>query len=238
MRIAIMQPYFFPYLGYFQLIRTVDKFVYLDDVAFIKKGWIHRNRLLFNKRIYLFSIPLKNVSQFRAINDTEVSKPEFHYWQRKFLASLFSFYKKQPYFNEGLALLEDVLATPFTSIADLAIASIRRTCEALHLEIPFSRSSKLGRTHVSAKEELIIDICRRYGSDIYVNPQGGTHLYSQSMFTPHGIQLEFLQPNLSAYPVKNRDFVPGLSILDALMCCGIRYTREYLLSGYGLRRDA
>lgn len=238
MRIAIMQPYFFPYPGYFQLIRAVDTFIFLDDVAFIKKGWIHRNRLFFNDRVHLFSIPLADMSQHRAISATQVSAQEFPRWREKFLASLHAFYRKQPYFHEGLALLEDVLAMPFSSIADLAIHSVRRTCAALGMDIPERRSSQLGTDRDARQEGRLIDICRHCGGDVYVNAPGGAELYTQEMFAPHGIRLEFLEPRLAPYPVKGRAFVPGLSILDALMCCGAAHVRERLLSGYRLREAA
>lgn len=234
MRIAIMQPYFFPYLGYFQLIHAVDTFIYLDDVAFIKKGWIHRNRLYFNKKTYLFSIPIKNISQHKSIRETTVSDPEFSHWKKKFFSSLCSFYKKQPYFNEGFEIVNSVFETPFNSIAELAINSIKITCDAVGLNIPRKCSSEIETIHGIKKENLIIEICRIYNCDVYVNPPGGVLLYRKEMFAKHGISLRFIQPNLQAYPAENRDFVPGLSVLDALMCCGKRYTRDYLLSGYTL----
>lgn len=234
MRIAIMQPYFFPYLGYFQLIHAVDKFIYLDDVAFIKRGWIHRNRLFLNNKIYLFSIPIKNISQHKLIKETQISELEFLHWKKKFFSSLFSFYKKQPHFREGIEIIDSVINCPFHSIAELSINSIQATCDALGIKIPETCSSDIDKNYSSKKEQRIIEISNKYNCDIYVNPQGGTLLYSQDMFSPYGIRLEFIHPSLIPYPAKNREFVPGLSILDALMCCGARYIREYLLSGYEL----
>lgn len=102
MRISIMQPYFFPYIGYFQLINASDIFVCFDDVNFIKKGWIHRNRLYFNGDIRYFTVPIDNASQFKKINETEVAKYEFKKWKYKFISYIESFYKKQPYFLDSI----------------------------------------------------------------------------------------------------------------------------------------
>lgn len=233
MRIAIMQPYFFPYLGYFQLIRAVDLFLALDDVSFIKKGWIHRNRMCFNGKIQLFSVPLKDVSQFRTISETHISVQEFPRWKHKFLASLAAFYKKQPFFEEGMDLVEQTLSQPGDSIADLAVTSLRVCCRALGIPTPLQSSSAVGGNGLR-REARLIDLCRQYHADVYLNPPGGEELYTAAMFAPHGIRLEFLHPVLSCYPVKGREWIAGLSVLDAVMCCGARYVRENLLDGYDI----
>lgn len=238
MRIAIMQPYFFPYLGYFQLLKAVDLFLALDDVFFIKKGWIHRNRMCFNGKIHLFSIPLKDVSQFRTINETHISMREFQRWKRKFLASLVAFYKKQSFFEEGMDLVEQTLAQPGNSIADLAVMSLCICCRALGIPTPLHRSSAAGGASGLRRETRLIELCHQHNADKYLNPPGGEELYTAAMFAPHGIRLEFLHPMLSSYPVKGRNWISGLSILDAVMCCGTRYVRENLLGGYSILEAA
>lgn len=234
MRIAIMQPYFFPYLGYFQLIRAVDIFLILDDVLFIKKGWIHRNKMCFNGKTHLFSIPLKDVSQFRKISETHIAIQEFPRWKHKFLSSLTTFYKKQVFFEEGMELVEQTLAQASDSIADLAVTSLRVCCRALGIPTPLHSSSTTGGTNGLQREARLIDLCHHYNADEYLNPPGGKGLYTAAMFAPHGIRLEFLHPALPCYPVKGRDWIAGLSILDAVMCCGLHYVRENLLDGYGI----
>lgn len=234
MRIAVMQPYFFPYPGYFQLIKAADHFIFLDNVSFIKKGWIHRNRLCFNKEIHWFSVPLENASQFKSINETFISVPEFAQWKRKFFASLIAFYKKQAFFNEGMEIVETVFSSPFHSIAELAVISLRAICQVLNISTNLQCSSSIQGLDNFKGEERLIEICRRYKADAYINAPGGRSLYSKSMFAPHGIRLEFLAPSLPKYPVKGRDCIPGLSVLDALMCCGRSYTSEKLLCGYDI----
>lgn len=164
----------------------------------------------------------------------ESAEQEFTHWKVKFFSSFIAFYKKQDHFKEGFKILENVMSIPVHSITDLAINSIQHICAALELNVPSIRSSELELSPEISKENLIIDICKKYKCDIYINPPGGVKIYNQAMFTPHGIKLLFLQPDLQEYPVKNREFIPGLSILDVIMCCGTQYARKYLFSKYGL----
>lgn len=238
MRIAIMQPYFFPYLGYFQLIKSADIFILLDDVAFIKKGWIHRNRLCFNKGIHWFSVPLEHASQNKSIHETFISQINFIQWRKKFISSLISFYKKQEYFTDGMEIVEEIFSIPTYSIAELSARSLQKCCKALGITTFFNCSSSLHGLNKLKGEKKIIEICQYYQVGRYINAPGGKELYRQSMFSPYGIQLEFIHPSLSIYPVKGRDCVLGLSIIDAIMCCGIEYTRKKLLSGYKIEEAA
>ncbi len=234
MRIAIMQPYFFPYLGYFQLISAVDLFLALYGGSFIKKGWIHRNRLCFNGKTQWFTVPLQDASQFRAINETRVCSQEFPRWKHKFLASLAAFYKKQPFFADGMNLVEEALSQPGESIAELAVASLRVCCRLLDIATPLRIASETGGDPGLRREARLIELCRRHNADVYLNPPGGEALYTRDMFAPQGIRLEFLHPVLACYPVKGRDWIAGLSVLDAVMCCGPQHVRKNLLCGYDI----
>lgn len=229
MRISIMQPYFFPYLGYFQLIAASDIFVSLDDVNFIKKGWINRNRLVFNNKAVLFSVPLENVSQNRLIRDTRVALTAFALWKDNFIKSVTAFYKKFPFFNEGMSILEAVFAQPVATISDMALASLRTCCNALHITTPIMISSTTPQAANCKKEKKLIAICKSLQADTYLNPIGGVELYSQDMFSQDGIRLQFLKPALPPYTVGKREFIPALSILDVIFACGCeRTSREYL----------
>ena len=229
MRISIMQPYFFPYLGYFQLIAASDIFVSLDDVNFIKKGWINRNRLVFNNKAALFTVPLENVSQNRLICDTRIAATAFAIWKDNFLKSVAAFYKKFPFFTEGMSILEAVLAQPAAAISDMAIASLRACCDALHITTPIMISSTIPQAVDCKKERKLIAICKSLQADTYLNPIGGVSLYSQDMFTQDGIRLRFLKPALPPYTCSKREFIPALSILDVIFACGCeRTSREFL----------
>lgn len=233
-KIAIMQPYFFPYIGYFQLVNAVDVFVSLDNVSFIKKGWIHRNRLCFNGAAHWCSVPIDHASQFKTIRETLINEEEFILWKNKLYASIFSFYKKESHYDEGMNILESVLAHPGSSIADLAFASVRACCDALGISTHLEESSVLYDKIGSRKEARLIEICRQRGANMYINAPGGQSLYSADMFAPYGIRLAFLHPTLIPYAAKRRPFTPGLSVLDAIMCCGSAFVRDSLLNTYDI----
>lgn len=238
MRISIMQPYIFPYIGYFQLIKASDIFVCLDDVNFIKRGWIHRNRLCFNGYTCYFTIPIEDSSQFRKINETRISHNEFEKWRDKFFSSLKYFYKKQQYFEDGILLAEMVLSSYVESIAELSELSLNTCCSLFGITTPIKYSSHIENINKLNRESRLIDICHKFQCEHYLNAVGGKNLYSREMFEPHGIVLEFLQPNIHPYGVKGRPFIPSLSILDAVMCCGKEYICQHLLSGYTIQEAA
>lgn len=236
MRIAIMQPYFFPYIGYFQLIKAADMFIFFDDVSYIKKGWINRNYICINKHTHCFSVPIENASQSRSIRKTLISKIEYIRWTKKFIDSLTHSYKKQLYFAEGMSIVEKVLSSSVSSIADLAIISVQACCKALGISTPMHCASAIPSG--LAGENRLIEICHHYGANRYINAPGGKSLYNSTKFASCGIRLEFLQTSLSAYPVKGRDCITGLSVLDAILCCGQEYTGNKLLCGYGIEEVA
>ena len=215
MKVAVMQPYFFPYIGYFQLIHCVDKFVVFDDVNFIKKGWINRNRILVNGAPFMFSIPLKQMSQNKWIRDTELSDDLT--WTSKFLKTLESAYKKAPQFNQIFPAVERLLQEEHPSIASLNTASLRFVCDYLGLDTTLVPSSAAYANSDLKGQYRILDICRKEGADTYINPIGGTELYDQARFEENGIQLYFLQSDASPYRQFGHDFFPYLSMLDCLM---------------------
>src|SRR5438128_3096000 len=218
MKLAIMQPYFFPYLGYFQLIHASDKFVFYDDVNFIRNGWINRNRLLLGAEPHYFTVPLAGASSFASIRETHFDAANTR-WKRKMLATFEAAYKRSPERDAGLQLLEKTLAADTDLIGELARRSVRNVMEYLGLEREVVESS-----HAYANAQLkgtarVLDICRRDGADTYVNPPGGRELYDAAEFRAAGIELCFLESHFPPYAQGDAAFVPGLSILDAIMRC-------------------
>ena len=210
-----MQPYVFPYLGYFQLIAAVDKFILLDNVHYINKGWINRNRLLLNNKITPFVIPLKKASQNKLIKDLEISYETS--WQIKLLKTIQAAYAKAPYFNVVFPMIRQVLTANETHIAGLAHISLVRVLEYLNIHTEIIASSRdYANEHLRAQNK-ILDICRQEQADDYVNLVGGAALYEKALFNQHGVRLIFLEPVLSAYQQHSADYIPGLSILDVLM---------------------
>lgn len=231
-RLAIMQPYFLPYIGYFQLVAAVDTFVIYDDVNFIKKGWIHRNNILVNGQASLFTIPLSKISQNKLINEVALSE-EWAEWVKKILKTVEQSYKKAPHFEEVFELLQIILETPTTQISELATASIQHVCDYLRINTKIiSTSSQYNNKQLKAQER-ILDICLQEKAHHYINPTGGKELYDKELFAENGILLNFIESKRVTYPQFKNDFVPWLSVLDVLMFNSKEQTnqllKEYLL---------
>jgi WbqC-like protein family len=217
MKIAIMQPYLFPYIGYLQLISSVDRFVVYDDVNFIKQGWINRNRILLNGKDSVFSVPLKNASSFVPINKTGLNEQLYPGWKDKFFKTLSQAYAKAPCFSEINEMVIKVFNTPCNSISELSVASLQQVCSYLGLGTEFVvTSSKYNNNHLKAQDR-VIDICKTEGADTYINLSGGRELYSKDAFRAAGLELCFIDTKGISYEQFSGNFVPWLSIIDVLM---------------------
>lgn len=212
--IAIMQPYFFPYIGYFQLIQAVDQFIIYDNIQYTKKGWINRNRLLRNGGDVLFSVPLKKDSDFLDIKDREVAA-EFN--KCKLLNQFREAYRHAPYFEQVFALIEAVILAKESNLFRFVHNSIVKTCQYLAIETEIVVSSNLQTDHFLHGSDKVVSICKHAGADIYVNAIGGQELYSKEEFSVQNIQLKFLKPMPFNYRQFNNEFVPWLSIIDVMM---------------------
>jgi hypothetical protein len=213
-----MQPYIFPYIGYFQLIAAVDRFVFYDDVNFIKKGWINRNNLLVNASSSTFTIPLKKVSQNKLINEIQVDIDDK--WLKQFYSTVYFNYKKAPFYDKVIELIEKIInernKTAFVS--DLAMQSVINVSEYIGLSTKFEVSSELySETKGMEKAERLKKICKLNHSDTYINPPGGIELYDKSDFLNSGINLQFIKSQNVTYKQLDGIFVPWLSIIDVLM---------------------
>ena len=218
MKIAIMQPYMFPYIGYFQLIKSVDTFVFYDDVNFTKKGFINRNNLLFNNKKHGFTIPCKAVSQNKQINEIQVDASSKAL--EKLEASIIIHYKKAPFFDEVMPLLIDFFKVKKTydSIADMAICSVTLVAEYLNMGTRFEVSSKTyGQTDHLKKADRLIAIASLAQANTYINAIGGQELYTREAFLDQDIELKFIESKAVNYLQFNNKFVPWLSIIDVMM---------------------
>lgn len=213
MRIAVMQPYFFPYIGYFQMINAVNKFVFYDDVNFIKNGWINRNRILVNNEPKYITIQLKGASSFTPINETEFTDN-----RKKLLKTIQQAYAKAPCFNEVFPVIEDVLSTDCKTISDVAIASIKRCSEYLDIITTFEISShNYANSKGLDKADRLKNICHLNKATDYINAIGGKGLYSKDDFIKSNIKLSFIQSKRIDYQQSKETFYPWLSIIDVLM---------------------
>jgi len=226
-KIAIMQPYIFPYLGYFQLIEAVNTFVFYDDVNFIKRGWINRNRILLGGKEHMFTVPLIKASQNKLINETKVQKNSN--WIAPFLTTLKQAYHKAAYYDDTMALVESIVNAPHVTIADLAINSVIKISDHIKLTRIFELSSiQYFDTKGESKADRLISITLKNGCNHYINPAGGIELYDKAYFLDKGVKLSFIENELVPYSQFNYDTFLGLSIIDILMFNSTEKIREML----------
>ena len=226
--LAVMQPYLFPYLGYFQLMQAVDEFVFFDDVNFINKSWINRNRILLQGKEHLFSLPLTKASQNRKINEITVSFD--NKWRTKFMRSLEAGYKKAPQFEQANPLLEHIINNESDNLADFIARSFEQINTYLGLRTPLVAASKRYPSSGLKGSDRILEICNLAEANVYVNAIGGRDLYSKERFLESGVQLKFISTLPWKYGQQGADFVPNLSIIDVLMNSSPQEVQEGLLS--------
>ncbi len=233
MKIAIMQPYFLPYIGYYQMIKIVDKFVVYDNIEFTKKGWIHRNRMLQNGKDVYFTLPLKRDSDYLDINERSISD-SFKTEKNKMLNRVKSNYQKAPYFKNFYPIVEDIFNYNNTNLFKFIFNSIKQINSFLNIDTEILVSSTLGEDLRQLKSTVkVIEINKRLKSTQYINAIGGRELYSREIFSSHNIKLQFIQSKPVEYKQFNNDFVPWLSILDVLMFHSAEEV-NHMLSNYEL----
>lgn len=229
MKLAIMQPYIFPYLPYFQLISAVDTFVIYDDVQFMKGGWINRNNILLRGKAHLFSFGVKKQeSHLLNINKRHFSQ-NFENEKKKFLATLEQSYKMAPFFTSVYSLIEYIMSFVNINISSFAENSIQKISEYLGLSTSFIRSSAVEKDSSLKAETKVIAINKALGSKCYINPIGGFELYSKDSFRSNEISLFFLKTRPVTYLQFNNEFVPNLSIIDVMMFNSIAEIRNLLV---------
>jgi hypothetical protein len=225
MRLGIMQPYFFPYIGYWQLINAVDKFVIYDDVNYIKQGWINRNSILINNERKFITLSLSKASSNTLIN--QINKIDN---TNKILKTLELCYKKAPYYSKAMPIIEELLRNKEANLAKFIGNSIERISDFLMMNTEFVYSSTIKKQNDLKGQEKVIDICRTLKTDEYINSIGGQSLYLKDKFLKDGINLLFLKSLLIEYHQFNREFVPNLSIIDVIMFNPVEKIKIFLKS--------
>ena len=188
-----MQPYFLPYLGYWQLIHAVDKFVILDDVQFITKGWINRNKIYVNGKDQWITIPLEGANRNKLINELKICSP--NNWAAKLQRTIEYNFKKAPNFEEGYQLFQSIINFKTNDLTTLLVRSIKLICNFLNIQTEVILSSDITSINSLKGQARIIYICKKLNSSFYYNPQGGIDLYKKEDFTKENIQLNFVRTN-------------------------------------------
>lgn len=215
MKVGIMQPYFFPYIGYWQLINTVDQFVIYDDVNYIKSGWINRNRILVNGSDKLINISLNKASSNKLIKEIELQDNRVN--AKKLLKTIEQSYKRAPYSSEVVPIIEEVIMQSQTNLAKYLEYSIRLVCDYLNVDTEIIVSSHLDKYNHFRGQDKVIEICKVLSANEYINAIGGQELYSYEDFNSKGLSLKFLKTKRIEYEQFENQFIPNLSIIDIMM---------------------
>jgi hypothetical protein len=226
-----MQPYFFPYIGYFQLIQAVDQFVVYDNIQYTKKGWINRNRFLQNGKDALFSLPLKKDSDFLDIKDREISGD---FKKDKLLNQIREAYRRAPYFDQTFSLVEQIVRYEDNNLFRFLHHSIVKTCEHLGIETEIRISSGISIDHSQKNQDKVLALCKAADANTYVNAVGGMELYSKETFRKNGIELKFIKSKPLVYAQFSATFVPWLSIIDVMMFNPVDKAKTCISTNYEL----
>ncbi|MEB1142860.1 WbqC family protein [Citrobacter freundii] len=230
MKLAIMQPYLFPYIGYYQLMSSVDKFIIYDDVSYIKNGWINRNRILINGEAHYITIPVIGGSCNNKINAVKIDKTKKKAIN-KIITTIEQAYKKSIFYDEVFPVVYDVLSNEYDLISDLATSSLLSIKNKLNIEAEVVLTSSNYKNDGLTAQERVIDINVKENASTYINAEGGRLLYDRHAFKLNGVNLKFIHPNLLPYKqLCNGDFVPALSIIDVAMNNGWNTTKQLVNS--------
>lgn len=231
MKVAIMQPYLFPYIGYFQLVANSDAFIFLDNVQFINRGWVNRNYILSNGNSILMSLPLKKSSRDEWIKHKEISAEEYMKSLVKLNKTIQRSYSSCINFLNIDDMIKQVLNKNAHFLSDIVENSVTKVSEYLKINTDFYRASDLISDQESSSftaSERIINLVNKLGGTEYINLIGGRDMYDKKWFLSKGVKLSFLTPEIIPYPQISKTFIPSLSIIDVLMNNEVTYIQDML----------
>ena len=234
MKLAVMQPYLFPYIGYWQLINAVDEFVIYDDVNFISRGWINRNNILVDGESKMITLALSKASINKRINEIDIASELGT--KEAFLKKIVNAYRKAPFFGTVFPLLEKIILNSENNISKYILTSIQTICSYLEISTKILVSSEIPKDNNLRGDDKIVHICEILGAETYINPYGGMAIYDEEKFEKKNIKLFFIKADLERICYKQFDtpFVNGLSIIDILMFNSSVKIKEEMLQRYSL----
>ena len=227
MKLAIMQPYFMPYIGYFQLINSTDIFVVADNMQYTKRGWFNRNRILENGESKLFTIPLKKCNHRVNVNQRFLANNSIKE-RNRILKQIQCNYAKAPFFTDNYPIVRRPFLVDENNLFEFIYRSITELYSVLDIKTKIYILSSININHDLPAQDRIIEVCKHFEADIYINSIGGKALYDQVVFKNNGINLKFIKSKDIKYQQFNHDFVPWLSIIDVLMFNDIKKVKGYL----------
>ncbi len=221
MKLGIMQPYFFPYIGYLTLINYVDKFILFDTPQYITHGWINRNRILNqNGEVRYITVPVRKSARDAKIKDIKIDDSKK--WKEAILGSMTAYKRKAPYYAKTIELLKSVFESARNDIVELDFLALKAVCEYLDIKTPIEIYSKMGVVldeDVTAPDEWALFITKKLGYSEYINPPGGKSFFHKEKYIKEHIELKFIENMLPSYVQRIGHFEKGLSILDIMMFC-------------------
>ena len=226
-----MQPYFLPYVGYFQLIRSVDLFIVYDNIKYTKKGWINRNRMLQSGKDVMFTLPLESDSDYLAVCERALAA-DFN--RDRLLNQFKGAYRRAPFFAQTFPLIEQIVRHEDMNLFRFLHNSIVKTCAHLGITTEIRISSGVAIDHDLKNQDKVLALCEAVGANIYVNAIGGMELYSKETFRERGIDLKFIRSKPFEYPQFGDMFVPWLSIVDVMMFNPLDTIQTCIASNYEL----
>jgi hypothetical protein len=231
MKVAIMQPYFFPYIGYFQLIGSVDLFVIYDNIKYTKQGWINRNRFLRNGADCVFTVPLRKDSDSLDVKDRALAA-DFN--RGKLVNQLREAYHRAPHFPESFPIVERAVRAPHDNLFEYVHGSVVEVCRYLGIGTRIATSSSFAIDPALKAQDRVLALCKAAGASTYVNAIGGQQLYAAEEFRARCVELKFLKTHPIEYPQFGDPHVPWLSIIDVMMFNPVARIQEFLESYYEL----
>jgi hypothetical protein len=231
MKLAIMQPYFLPYIGYWQLLNAVDEFIVYDNIKYTKKGWINRNRILNNDKDTYITLSLKKDSDYLDIKDRFLISDDTN--NKKELNRISQLYRKAPYYKNIFPIIESIMVNCNLNLFWFIYKSMVDIKNYLEIDTNLIISSTIDIDHSLKSEDKVISLCNSRKADIYINAIGGMELYDKNKFKNKNIDLFFIKSNKITYKQYDNEFVPWLSILDVLMFNSKEHVIE-MLSDYTL----
>jgi hypothetical protein len=234
MKVAIMQPYLFPYIGYFQLMNAVDEFVIYDNIQFSKKGWINRNRILVNGTDAYITLPLKKDSDYLDVKNRYLSD-DWNSERKKIINRISESYRKAPCFTTVFPIIEEIINYENKNLFQFISNSLKQINKYLDITTPLIVSSTVDVNHELKSEKKVIALCKARHAETYINPIGGVELYDKEEFKNEGIELKFLKADNIIYPQFKNEFIPFLSIIDVMMFNTKEEIKCYLQSSFTLQ---
>lgn len=231
MKVAIMQPYFLPYIGYFQLIGSADLFIVYDNIKYTKKGWINRNRMLLNENDVIFSLPLKKGSDCLDVIEREIS-PDFN--REKLLNQIAGAYRKAPCFSTAFPVMEQIINNSEPNLFRLIHSTICSLCQHFGLKTKILISSEIKIDHTLKGQDKVLALSAAVGATTYINAIGGLELYDKRTFYQYGIELKFIKSKPFVYQQFSNEFIPWLSIMDVMMFNPLGAIQECISNNYEL----